>query len=88
MCDEGLKHSKLDAFLVYSNFIAQQPLSIVIVLPREHLDHTPLVPKPSNQDFGPPPFDSSIHGCTKNTLIRLSQKHGTPLEVLVLLICS
>ncbi|XP_023758613.1 uncharacterized protein LOC111907053 [Lactuca sativa] len=64
LCDDGLKLNKLDRYLVCSNFIAHQPLTIVIVLPREHSDHTPLILKPSNQDFGPTPcrfFNSWIH---------------------------
>lgn len=47
-----------------SNFIYHQPLTTIIALPREYSDHTPLVLKPSNQDFGPPPFrffNSWIH---------------------------
>lgn len=54
--DDGLKQSKLDRYLVCSNFITQQSLTTVIVLPREYFDHTSLVLKPSNQDFCPPPF--------------------------------
>lgn len=36
MCDEGIKLCKLDRYLVCSNYITKQPLSMVIVLAREH----------------------------------------------------
>ena len=39
--DDGIKFSKLDRFLVCQNFIQMQPLTSVIVLPREHSDHSP-----------------------------------------------
>lgn len=51
--EEGHKFSKIDSFLVCPNFINQQPLSTVIALPREHLDHSPLILSNSNADFGP-----------------------------------
>lgn len=41
MCDDGIKLSKLDRFLVCLNFITQQPLTTVIALPRQHSDHSP-----------------------------------------------
>ncbi|KAL4592069.1 hypothetical protein LXL04_005050 [Taraxacum kok-saghyz] len=56
MCDYGLKLSKLDRILVCSNFILQQPLSTVLVLDREYSDHSPIILKPSNYDFGLPSF--------------------------------
>lgn len=56
LCDDGLKLSKLDHFLMCSNFIAHQALTTVLVLPCDYSDHIPLVLKPSNQDFGPPRF--------------------------------
>nr|KAJ0204712.1 hypothetical protein LSAT_V11C500243130 [Lactuca sativa] len=51
-----------DRFLVCSNFIAHQPLTTALVLPRNYSDHTPLILKPSNQDFGPPHFRFLILG--------------------------
>lgn len=56
MCDDGLRLSKLDRILVYSNFITMQPMSTVDVLDREYSYHAPIVLKPSCQDFGPPSF--------------------------------
>lgn len=64
MCDGRIKLSKLDRYLVCAKFIAQQPFTMIIELSREHFDHTPLVLKPTNQDFGPPLFrffNSWIH---------------------------
>ncbi|KAL7587442.1 hypothetical protein Lser_V15G40495 [Lactuca serriola] len=54
--DDGFKLSKIDRFLVCSNFISIQPLSSVIALARDHSDHSPLILKPSNYNFGPIPF--------------------------------
>nr|KAJ0222973.1 hypothetical protein LSAT_V11C200055230 [Lactuca sativa] len=54
--EEGHKFSKIDRFLVCSNFICSQPSSSVTALPRLHSDHSPIVLKPSIADFGPPPF--------------------------------
>lgn len=54
--EEGHKLSKIDRFLVCSNFINLQPLTSVTALAREHSDHAPIILRPSNCDYGPPPF--------------------------------
>lgn len=54
--DDGHKLSKTDRFLVCSNFINTQPLSLVTALSREFSDHSPLILKPFVSDFGPSPF--------------------------------
>lgn len=54
--DDGFKLSKIDRFLVCSNFISIQPLSSVTALARDHSDHSPLILKPSDYNFGPIPF--------------------------------
>nr|KAJ0222743.1 hypothetical protein LSAT_V11C200067800 [Lactuca sativa] len=54
--EEGHKFSKIDRFLVCSNFIGIQPSSYVTALPRLHSDHSLIVLKPVQTDFGPPPF--------------------------------
>ncbi|XP_052622324.1 uncharacterized protein LOC128127692 [Lactuca sativa] len=62
MRNDGLKLSKLDRFLVCQNFIKIQPLSMSFALPREHSDHSPVLLKPSNTDYDPPPFRFLIPG--------------------------
>lgn len=57
------KLSKLDRFLVCSNFMLAQPRSSVTALPRDHSDHSPILLCNSTVDFGPPPTDFTIHGC-------------------------
>lgn len=54
--EEGFKLSKIDRFLVCPNFLAVQSLYTVTALPRLHSDHSPLILKPSNANFGIPPF--------------------------------
>lgn len=51
--DVGLNFSKLDRFLVCQNFVNVQPLTTMTILPREHSDHSPVILKPSNMEFGP-----------------------------------
>ncbi|GJT98496.1 putative RNA-directed DNA polymerase, eukaryota, reverse transcriptase zinc-binding domain protein [Tanacetum coccineum] len=52
----GLKHSKIDRFLVSTHVIHKWPDSHVIALPREFFDHTTLFLKNLAPDFGPIPF--------------------------------
>lgn len=54
--NEGFKLSKIDRFLVCSKFLAIQAYYSVTALPRTHSDHSPLLLKPSDFIFKPPPF--------------------------------
>ncbi|GJX68153.1 RNA-directed DNA polymerase, eukaryota [Tanacetum coccineum] len=52
----GLKHSKIDRFLVSNHVVHLWPNTNVLALPREFSDHTPILLKTSAPDFGPTPF--------------------------------
>lgn len=54
--EDDMKLSKPDRFLVCQNFIQVQPQTSVTNLLCEHLDHTSVILKAYNVDFGPPPF--------------------------------
>lgn len=56
MRDDDLKLSKLDRFLVCSNFLTAQPHSSVKAFPYEFSDHSPIILSSSQTDFGPPLF--------------------------------
>lgn len=63
-CDDGVKMSKLDRILVYSNFMAVFPSSSVLALPREYSDHCPILLRTSIMNFSAHPFrffNSWIH---------------------------
>ncbi|KAL4583319.1 hypothetical protein LXL04_007889 [Taraxacum kok-saghyz] len=55
-CEAGFKFSKLDRFLVCSNFMAAFPTASVTAFPREYSDHSPILLRTSYLDFGPTPF--------------------------------
>jgi len=55
-CEFGCKLSKLDRFLVNSSFLAAFPTSLVVALPRDLSDHSPIILSNQRRDFGPPPF--------------------------------
>lgn len=54
--EDDMKFSKLDRFLVCQNFIQAQTQTSVTNLPCEHSDHSLVILKPYNADFGTPPF--------------------------------
>ncbi|GJW73545.1 putative RNA-directed DNA polymerase [Tanacetum coccineum] len=53
---QGSKLSKLDRFLVSSNFLANWPNAHVSTLTRDYSDHAPILLHVEATDFGPPPF--------------------------------
>lgn len=55
-CQDGAKLSKLDRFLVCTDFDSSFPNSRVTALPRELSDHCPITLISDHVDFGPPPF--------------------------------
>lgn len=55
-CHDDLKLSKLDRFLVCSDFLQFFPNVTVTALPRESSDHCPVLLSTASVDFGPPPF--------------------------------
>ncbi|XP_071735458.1 uncharacterized protein [Rutidosis leptorrhynchoides] len=56
VCDNGLKLSKLDRFLVSENFLNLWEDLSAIVLDRKFSDHCPIVLRDKIVDFGPKPF--------------------------------
>lgn len=56
MCDDGLKLSKLNIFLVRSNFIFIQPLSLVTTLLREFSNRSVILLCSDSRHFGPTSF--------------------------------
>ncbi|XP_071738762.1 uncharacterized protein [Rutidosis leptorrhynchoides] len=54
--DNGLKFSKLDRFLVSENFIISWGDVSAIALDRRTSDHSPIILRDKNEDFGPKPF--------------------------------
>lgn len=50
------KLSKLDRFLVCSNFVSAFPDITMMAHPRELSDHSPITLKQLSSDFGPTPF--------------------------------
>lgn len=55
-CHDDLKLSKLDRFLVCSDFLSIFPNVVVTALPRETSDHCPILLSTTSLDFGPTPF--------------------------------
>ncbi|XP_023748838.1 uncharacterized protein LOC111897099 [Lactuca sativa] len=55
-CGDDLKLSKLDRYLVCSNFMNQFPIASVTALPRDLSDHCLVLLSTAVSDFGPPPF--------------------------------
>nr|KAJ0199276.1 hypothetical protein LSAT_V11C600300440 [Lactuca sativa] len=55
-CQTNIKLSKLDGFLVCNNFLQIFLATSVTTLPRETLDHYPIILKTSLPDFRNPPF--------------------------------
>ncbi|GKB12744.1 cytochrome P450 [Tanacetum coccineum] len=53
---QGSKLSKLDRFLVSSNFLANWPNAHISTLTRDYSDHAPILLHVEAADFGPPPF--------------------------------
>ncbi|XP_052623650.1 uncharacterized protein LOC128128957 [Lactuca sativa] len=51
----GAKLSKLDRILVCSSFVEKFPTASSVALPKELLDHSPVILKTDSEDFGPPP---------------------------------
>ncbi|XP_076935606.1 uncharacterized protein LOC143602349 [Bidens hawaiensis] len=56
MSDDGCHMSKIDRFLVCKNFADNWPTASVTALPRDMLDHCPLVFSTSKRHYGPTPF--------------------------------
>ncbi|XP_021996047.1 uncharacterized protein LOC110893239 [Helianthus annuus] len=54
--DNGRKLSKLDRFLVCSEFFNAWPLACARVLPGRHSDHCPIILEVIDHNFGPRPF--------------------------------
>ncbi|XP_071728521.1 uncharacterized protein [Rutidosis leptorrhynchoides] len=55
ICDEGIKYSKLDRFLVSEKVAATWEGLTACSRERKHSDHCPIMLKDSNTDFGPKP---------------------------------
>ncbi|XP_071740791.1 uncharacterized protein [Rutidosis leptorrhynchoides] len=55
MCDNGVKFSKLDRFLIFENFNQMWEELSVLALERKLLDHCPIVLRDRDIDFGPKP---------------------------------
>ncbi|XP_021995704.1 uncharacterized protein LOC110892874 [Helianthus annuus] len=53
---DGSKHSKLDRIFVCDGFMDTWPNASLTALPREKLDHRPLILQVSSGNFGPIPF--------------------------------
>lgn len=56
LCNDGIKLSKLDNFLICPNIMNPFPSASVIALPREYSDHLPILLRPCYLDFRPPSF--------------------------------
>ncbi len=53
---KGTKMSRLDIFLVSTNFVDQWPTARVVALRRCLSDHCPIILKLDKHDYGPTPF--------------------------------
>ncbi|KVH96764.1 Endonuclease/exonuclease/phosphatase [Cynara cardunculus var. scolymus] len=53
MSANGAKHSKLDKYLVSSNFLSHWPMPSAMILPRYLSDHCPILFRSALVDFGP-----------------------------------
>ncbi|XP_071694772.1 uncharacterized protein [Rutidosis leptorrhynchoides] len=56
ICDNGVKFSKLDRFLINEDFMNLWEDLSVVALDRKRSDHCPLVLRDKIMDFGPKPF--------------------------------
>ncbi|XP_024964818.1 uncharacterized protein LOC112505099 [Cynara cardunculus var. scolymus] len=56
MSADGMKHSKLDRYLVSSNFLSQWPMPSAEILPRYLSDHCPILFRSDKVDFDPTYF--------------------------------
>lgn len=83
-CHDDLKLSKLDRFLVCSDFLSIFPNVVVTALPRETSDHCPILLSTTSLDFGPTPFRFLIHGCIGMAFQILWRVCGSISKVLVL----
>nr|KAJ0197418.1 hypothetical protein LSAT_V11C700352530 [Lactuca sativa] len=86
---EGAKLSKIDQVLVNQSFLDSWPNVALTALPKEYLDHCPLILLTSSVNFGPPPFrfyNSWLYHPNFNNLIRITVEkflyNGPPDKVL------
>ncbi|XP_071727948.1 uncharacterized protein [Rutidosis leptorrhynchoides] len=56
ICDNGIKFSKLDHFLVSDQFLSSWGDVSAVALDRNSSDHCPIILRDKNFDFGPKPF--------------------------------
>ncbi|XP_071695873.1 uncharacterized protein [Rutidosis leptorrhynchoides] len=56
VCDNGIKFSKIDRFLVLQTFLSLWNNLSVVAMERLTSDHCPVVLKDDDKDFGPKPF--------------------------------
>ncbi|XP_071687622.1 uncharacterized protein [Rutidosis leptorrhynchoides] len=56
VCDNGIKFSKIDRFLISEEFNYCWPMLTATVLERKHSDHAPIILRNGHTDFGPKPI--------------------------------